>query len=101
MSYEILSQFKFPILISVSATGTQYKHVAVIWDGVILDYEKKFPIEFSTQNLSELCGPTTIFGGIEHGYGLFPNCSLRKRYPERGSWGEIEYMSGTWKKYFG
>jgi hypothetical protein len=40
-SYEIISEFKFPVLISVTATGTQCKHVAVIWDGVILDYEKK------------------------------------------------------------
>ena len=40
-SYDIISEFKFPVLISVTATGTQYKHVAVIWDGVILDYKKK------------------------------------------------------------
>ncbi len=50
-SYEIISEFKFPVLISVTATGTQYKHV------VILDYEKKMPIKFNLQNFSELCGP--------------------------------------------
>ena len=48
-SYEIISEFKFPVLISVTATVTQYKHVAVIWDGVILDYEKKMPIKFNLQ----------------------------------------------------
>ena len=100
-SYEIISEFKFPVLISVTATGTQYKHVAVIWDGVILDYEKKIPIEFNLKNFSELCGPTTNFSGIEHGYGLFPSSSLREQHPECGSWGEIEYKSGNIrKKYF-
>ena len=99
--YKIISEFKFPVLISVTATGTQYKHVAVIWDGVILDYKKKMPIEFNLKNFSELCGPTTKFSGIEHGYGLFPDSSIRKQHPECGSWGEIEYKSGdTRKKYF-
>ncbi len=100
-SYEIISEFKFPVLISVTATGTQYKHVAVIWDGVILDYEKKMPIEFNLKNFSELCGPTTNFSGIEHGYGLFPDSSICKQHPECGSWGEIEYKSRDIRtKYF-
>jgi hypothetical protein len=100
-SVKIISEFKFPVLISVTATGTQYKHVAVIWDGVILDYEKKMPIEFNLKNFSELCGPTTNFSGIEHGYGLFPDSSIRQKHPECGSWGEIEYKSGNIrKKYF-
>ena len=99
--YKIISEFKFPVLISVTATGTQYKHVAVIWDGVILDYEKKMPIEFNLKIFSELCDPTTNFSGIEHGYGLFPDSSIRERNPECGSWGGIEYKSGNIrKKYF-
>ena len=85
LSYEIISEFKFPVLISVTATGTQYKHVAVIWDCVILDYEKKTPIEFNLKNFSGLCGPTTNFSGIEHGYGLFPDSSIREQHPECGS----------------
>ncbi len=84
-SYEVISEFKFPVLISVTATGTQYKHVAVIWDGVILDYEKKMPIEFNLKIFSELSGPTTNFSGIEHGYGLFPSSSIRELHPECGS----------------
>ena len=59
------------------------------------------PLEFNLKNFSELCGPTTNFSGIEHGYGLFPDSSIRKRHPECGSWGEIEYKSGDIRtKYF-
>ena len=65
------------------------------------NYEKKIPIEFNLKNFSELCGPTTNFSGIENGYGLFPDSSIRKQHPECGSWGEIEYKSGNIrKKYF-
>ena len=56
VAFDILTQFKFPLLISASAKETQYSHVVVVWDNKIIDYESRTTRAFTKDNLSKLCG---------------------------------------------
>jgi hypothetical protein len=60
-THKIISQMKFPVLISVKSTDTQYNHVVVVFKDMMIDYEKKKPIKFTTNNLSQICGQFTKF----------------------------------------
>jgi len=99
-TFEIISGFKFPILISVTASDHHYKHVVVIWNKMIIDYEQKNPVPFTKKNLAEICGEHNRFRKIDNGYGLFPSQDIREKFPDETNWGEKEYMGGLKKKYF-
>lgn len=98
VTYEILTKFKFPVLISCSAKETQYSHVVVIWDNKIIDYESRKMRKFTKDNLSKLCGQFTRSMQIDEGYGLFPSKDIRKN--SNFDFGIGEYRQVLSKNYF-
>jgi hypothetical protein len=55
----ILSNMKFPLIISVMGTHACYHHVVVIWRGVIINYESKYTFPLTNDSLREICGVNT------------------------------------------
>jgi len=100
VTYEILTQFKFPLLISASAKETQYSHVVVIWDNKIVDYESRTTRVLTKENLSRLCGIFTRTMQIDEGYGLFPPVNIRQNLGKNSDFGIGEYRRVLSKKHF-
>jgi len=98
--FEILSQLKFPILISATAKNTQYNHVVVVWNKMIIDYEAKGLLMLTMANLNNLCGEFTMTMQIEEGYGLFPPACIQEKNSNYPDWGIRDFKLGTVRKYF-
>jgi len=101
---EILTEIKFPLIISVMGTHACYHHVVVVWRGMIIDYESEYTFSLTNHSLRQICGVNTSYAGISCGYGIFPPKNIQN-YMENSSiedWGIIEYNikgSSIWK-YF-
>ena len=100
VAFDILTQFKFPLLISASAKETQYSHVVVIWDNKIIDYESRKTHVLTKENLSRLCGTYTRTMQIDEGYGLFPPVNIRQNLGKNSDFGIGEYRGVLCKKHF-
>jgi hypothetical protein len=99
-TFKILSQFKFPMLISVAAKDHHYKHVIVVWNKMIIDYKRNELIELTKDNLSEVCGNFNHFCKVDSCYGIFPSRDVRQNYTKVTDWGDNDYNSGLKKRYF-
>ena len=101
---DLLSKFKFPLLISASAINAVYKHVVVVWNGRIIDYESKYTYDLTNESLTQICGLNTVFHGIHMGYGLFPPSHIRDHPNNKciQDWGMKDYQKdiGDIRKYF-
>jgi hypothetical protein len=98
--FEILSQLKFPILISATAKNTQYNHVVVVWNKMIIDYEAKGLLMLTKENLSQICGEYTTTMQIEEGYGLFPLACIQEKNSNYSDWGIQDFKFGSVRRYF-
>jgi hypothetical protein len=68
----ILSNMKFPLIISVMGTHACYHHVVVVWRRMIIDYESEYTFPLTNDSFTQNCGVNTTFAGISCGYGIFP-----------------------------
>jgi len=90
---EILTEIKFPLIISVMGTHACYHHVVVVWRGMIIDYESEYTFSLTNDSLRQICGVNTSYAGISCGYGIFPPKNIQN-FMENFSiedWGINEY----------
>ncbi len=95
---------KFPLIISVMGTHACYRHVVVIWRGMIIDYESRYTFPLTNDSLRQICGVNTTFTGISCGYGIFPPTHIHKSMDNISIeyWGINEYniKGSSIRKYF-
>jgi len=69
---KILTEIKFPLIISVMGTHACYHHVVVVWRGMIIDYDSEYTFSLTNNSLRQICGVNTSYAKISCGYGIFP-----------------------------
>jgi hypothetical protein len=74
---EILTEIKFPMIISVMGTHACYQHVVVVWRGMVIDYESEYTFSLTNDSLSQICGVNTSYAGISCGYEIFPPKNIK------------------------
>ena len=90
-----LSKIRCPVLVSLVSTNSHYKHVIVIWQSRIIDFEHKSTYPLSTENLNFACGCGSTFTKIDFGCGLAPTTDMRKLYGKiDGKWGHEDLCVG-------
>ena len=71
-----MSKVKFPLLVSICSTRSNYNHVVVVWKNQIIDFESQSTFPLTVSNLNYCCGPSSVFLGVERGYGIIPSKKL-------------------------
>ncbi len=56
---KILSEIKFPLIISVMGTHACYHHVVVVWRGMIIDYESEYTFSLTNDSLRQISAVNT------------------------------------------
>ena len=90
---EDAKRVKFPVLLGISSTQTSYNHVAVIWNGIVIDYESKYTFSVTEESLRQICDVITTFRRVSTGFGLFPPKEVRKQFNgvQKIDWGITEF----------
>jgi hypothetical protein len=101
---EILTEIKFPLIISVMGTHACYHHVVVVWRGVIIDYVSEYTSSLTNDSLRQICDVNTSYAGISCGYGIFPQKNIQNSMENSSieDWGINEYniKGSTIRKFF-
>ena len=78
-----LMEFKFPVLLSMNITNAFYKHVIVVWQGMVIDFEQWETYPLTASNIDFSCGSCSTFLNLDRGYGLFPTKKMKKHIKEK------------------
>ncbi len=101
---KILTEIKFPLIISVMGSYACYHHVVVVWRGMIIDYESEYTFSLTNNSLRQICGVNTSYAGIGCGYGIFPPKNIQNSMENSSieDWGinEFNTTGSTIRKYF-
>ena len=54
----------------------------------MIDFESSTTIPFSVNALNNVCGEENEFLRVDHGCGIFPSRSIKKKCGQVGDWGE-------------
>ena len=80
---DTLKEFKFPVILSMNIKNAIYKHVIVVWQGMIIDFEQWATYPLTESNIDFSCGPCSSFIALDRGYGLFPNKEMKKHIKKK------------------
>jgi hypothetical protein len=101
---KILTDIKFPLIISVMGTHACHHHVVVVWRGMVINYESEYNFSLANNSLRQICGVNTSYAGISCGYGIFPPKYIQNSMENSSieDWGINEYNTtgSTIRKYF-
>ncbi len=87
-AFSNISKITFPLLLSVTGNSNTFNHVVVIWRYMIIDFESSMTIPLSVKTLNNLCGEENEFLRVDHGCGIFPSRSIKRKCGQFGDWGE-------------
>ena len=74
-----MKRVKFPILLSIQGSTSDYLHAVVIWKNQIIDFQNVSRINLTLKNLEICIGSNTRFISVTCGYGLIPSKATRKK----------------------
>jgi hypothetical protein len=86
----------------INCKNAVYNHVAVIWQGRVINYESENIYMLTNESFKQICGANTFFSHVSCGYGLFPPVKIQALTPENRNWGKDDYddNKSTIRKFF-
>ena len=99
---EIMARCKFPVVVSLTITNSNYNHVICVWNKAIIDFEHRATYPLTINNIEFSCGPSSDFVGVRQGYAVLPPKVMRRACMEKDSfndWGKND-VTGDLKFLF-
>ena len=85
-----MARCKFPVVVSLTITNSNYNHVICVWNKAIIDFEHRATYPLTINNIDFSCGPSSNFVGVRQGYAVLPPKVMRRACMEKDSftdWG--------------
>ena len=73
-----MKRVKFPILLSLQGSTSDYIHAVVVWQNQIIDFQNVSRIKLTLRNLRSCLGSNTVFFFATCGYGLIPSKATKQ-----------------------
>jgi len=80
-------------MMSICGTMSNYNHVIVVWKNQIIDFESETTFPLTVSNLNYCCGSSSVFLGVDRGYGIIPSKKIKLDCSDLSDWGENEIQS--------
>ena len=96
-----MKRVKFPVLLSLQGSISDYLHAVVIWQNQIIDFQNVSRIKLTLKNLERCLGPNTRNISVKHGFGLIPSRATKKKMRNEHNVKEMFDMSCAKYMFFG